>query len=112
MGYNLHITRRHIHEDEDHVSPISLDEWLAYVKDDPNIEIDPNNLTDPPENFIINSHPKQWPLWYCNNFKHIYTKNPDNQTIGVMVKIAVILRAKVQGDDGEYYEDDSGYPVK
>ena len=58
-----------------------------------------------PENgkcFVIwrgaTKYPETWFDWFDGN---IVTKNPDRATLLKTLKIAAILNAKVQGDDGE-----------
>ena len=40
MGYNLHITRQENWVDEDVNSRIPLQEWVAYVNNDPDMRLD------------------------------------------------------------------------
>ena len=102
MGYDLHITRAEFwanaagHE-------ITLDEWRRYVASDPQVQQDADNG---PEDFLFVAHPKgPAPLWWARG--QIYSKYPDRATVQKMIEIARKLGARVQGDDGETYEDAS-----
>ena len=111
MSYELHITRRDVLDDSGSDN-ISIEEWLSHVDSDPELEPDLKDDKLPQyEHVIYSANPKRWPIWYHSELRRIHTKNPDGQTIGKLVEIVKVLDAKVQGDDGEYYEDDSGYPV-
>jgi hypothetical protein len=102
MGYDLHITRAEDWaENEGH--EITLNEWLRYVESDTAIQRDPQNS---PADFLFLTHPKgPAPLWWYRG--EIYTKNPDKPTVQKMIEIAAKLGARVQGDDGEFYDDTS-----
>ena len=109
MGYEVHIYRK-TNWDIDEPSDISLDEWISYVKSDPEIELD----TDKQENesptgfcYWINSpEPEPGnPPWFDYGHGHISTKWTDQSTIAKMVKIANKLNAKVMGDEGEFYNE-------
>ncbi len=101
MGYNLYITRRKNHWNSG--SDISQEEWLEYIKNDP-------ELTTHSENYAGLTCPAFWKgsteygeTWLDLERGCIYTKNPDNATLGKMLEIAKCLNAKVQGDDCEVY---------
>jgi hypothetical protein len=114
MGYELHIVRRTDWEDDEEESAITLDEWLEYIKTDPELELTNgyedifNNWQDDPGYCLWLAHPQSdvavipW-LSYCRG--SIDTKYPDNDTIKKMIGISVKLNARVQGDDGEYYDN-------
>ena len=99
MGYDLHITRKEFWSDEDGPT-IRIDEWIAYLNGDPEIEADPENPGL--ENWRLAKHPEKWPLWWDRRGE-IYTKNPDSEVIKKMVQIAESLHARVLGDDDEIY---------
>ena len=116
MGYELHITRKEIWYDDDHTNDISSTEWIQYVNGDEEMTLielqseDINGITFTPKNG--DALWKRTPLSeienyfsYCVNEGDIVVKSPDNETIKKMIKIADKLAAKVQGDDGEYYDD-------
>lgn len=101
MGNDLHITRKDNWSDED--GPIiTLDEWMAYVVGDVEIQDDNENG---PEDFVYVAHPNgPVPLWWGKDGE-IYSKNPDKFTVKKLLEIADHFSAAVQGDDGEEYTD-------
>jgi hypothetical protein len=112
MGYNLYITRRKYHFDEDGPS-ITEDEWRALVDADPELSFKRN---DDPLTALWSGdcrYPDPW-FAYSAEYGAIDTKNPDNAIVNKMLQMAAALNAKVQGDDGEvyrsptdtYFEDD------
>lgn len=83
-----------------------MDEWLRYVESDSEVQRD---LQNSPTDFLFLAHPKgAAPLWWQGG--DIYTKNPDKPTVQKMIEIAQQLGARVQGDDGEFYDDTSEVP--
>ncbi len=101
MGYELHITRRDFHADEDGPA-ISADEWLALVEADDKLELMPENgpyfvrfLGETSHGYGMGR------LDWANGC--ISTKNPDEQILAKMLHVAEALDAHVQGDDGEVY---------
>ena len=106
MGYDLHITRRKDWSAAG--NDITAEEWLACVKKDPELLLfsengpyfarwnGPSTLPDP------------WFDWHSGC---IFTKNPDEALIDKMAAIAIVLRAQVQGDDGEIYKSGKEPPV-
>jgi hypothetical protein len=117
MGYNLYITRRKYHFDEDGQS-ITVDEWRAYVDADPELDF---TRDDDPLTALWSGdcqYPDPW-FAYSEDYGSIDTKNPDYPIINKMLEMAAALNAKVQGDDGEvytsptdtYFEDDDATSV-
>jgi hypothetical protein len=115
MGYELHITRREDWADTENPD-IPLDEWLAYVNNDNELELtngyDIRIGTEKPFQNLPgywewNAHPKEKERnsrpWFSYWQGSIDSKNPDGPTIRKMIEIASALKAKVQGDDGEFY---------
>jgi hypothetical protein len=120
MGYDLHITRAEDwSESEQH--PISRDEWVAYVRSDPEMRLDGVAETATPDGGTLryaNPGLAVWLSWSGHGrsdgmawFDHrngeIKVKNPDRDMCIKMHQIATALGARVQGDDGEFY-DSSG----
>jgi hypothetical protein len=107
MGYNLYITRRKDHWDEDGPS-ITEGEWRTLVEADPELDFrDCNNpllATWSGES----THPDPW-FDYSAEYGSIDTKNPDEPIIAKMLEMAKKLNAKVQGDDGEVYTSPTTY---
>ena len=100
MGYDLHITRKE-EWSEDGLN-ITIDEWLSMVENDPELSIDERNgpcfaMWKP-----LHSCGEYWLDWFEGN---IYTKNPDQVVICKMIEIAHLFDARVQGDDGEIYDE-------
>ena len=115
MGYDLHITRRqHWSDDEEPAEDITLKEWLDYIDSDPDIELSdayrikvPGSETESqaaPGFCEWINHPSDEKPWFDYWRGNISTKNPDDDVIRKMVAISKMLKAKVQGDDGEIYE--------
>lgn len=101
MGYDLHITRA----DEWSLNEsawITPAEWLAVVREDAELRL------------ISESEPYSAD-WVCDpsgsgtcfewSEGNIFVKNPVKPAILKMEALAMCLRAKVQGDDGEIYKD-------
>jgi hypothetical protein len=107
MGYDVHVTRKEFWAD-DEGPEITLEEWLEYVGNDPEIEPDADNPGE--ENFVIVSHPNRWPLWWGEGGE-VFTKNPDKLVMEKLVKVARDLNARVLGDDDEIYGVDPGDPT-
>lgn len=119
MGYDLHITRRDDWADRE-VPDISLDEWLSYVKTDTELELtnayeikigSESQFQNRPGYCEWNAHPTEKAPnarpWFAYWKGSIDTKNPDVATIRKMIQMASALNAKVQGDDGEFYDKES-----
>ncbi|ROR46495.1 hypothetical protein [Kitasatospora cineracea] len=81
MGYDVHITRRENWWDEEG-QDISTAEWEVLVATDPSLVM--------------------VPMWW--NAGRIVSKNPSDAVIATMCRVAKELDARVQGDDGEYYD--------
>src|SRR5689334_22130436 len=95
MGYDIHITRRSDWSDESG-SAITADEWSTVAGGDPSLRRVPdsgNNFYDYPEG----------DGWFDLGNGSISSKNPNEATLRKAHELAVKLRAKVQGDDGEVY---------
>ena len=119
MGYEVHITRA---EDrvESGTDPITLGDWVAYVKADPEMRLeDFAEATTPAGNTIrigspgiavwvgYSAHDKDENMAWFSWFKdHVSVKNPDEEILGKMCRIAKALNAKVQGDEGELYDSE------
>jgi len=105
MGYDLSIIRYKGEEPAE----IAFEEWKNYVDGDE--ELEQSDMTDDGMYWEWNAHPEHndpaagrpW-LNYSNG--QIYSKNPDREMVIKMVQIASTLDAKVQGQDGEFYDAD------
>lgn len=118
MGYDLHIVRRSDWDDYEEESNISLKEWLAYVQSDKELELTngyqikipgvANSFQNVPgfcnwtgHSIKINDDKP----WFDFGYGMISTKYPDDETIKKMITIADKFHGKVQGDDGEFYDE-------
>jgi hypothetical protein len=97
MGYDLHITRRRHWPDEG--DDITAQEWLAYVKQDSELRLQPENGPS-----FAEWRGASGTAWLDWSDGQIYSKNPEAALIEKLVSIGRQLGAKVQGDDGEVYE--------
>jgi hypothetical protein len=102
MAYEFHITRRPFWDDEG--PEITADEWLRYVRSDPELEL----LESEGAHFVLWNGPSKiaepWLDWLEGE---VYTEDPDRALVDKMIAIAQKLKAEVQGDDGETYADSS-----
>ena len=118
MGYDLFITRREEWSDPEDDNNILMDEWLEYVKNDPELRLTngyqikiPNvddRWMDAPGFAEWLLHPdakNEYIPWFDYSGGNINTKNPDLPTIEKMLSIAKKLDAKVLGQDGELYDE-------
>ena len=117
MGYNLHITRKENWVDKDASSDITLQEWLDYVKKDPEMRLDnfgEARITGGEKIRVEEEGICVWTkysrngiggnyAWFWLSRGNIDVKNPDGEMRNKMIDIAQRLGAKVQGDDGEPY---------
>jgi hypothetical protein len=114
MGYDFHITRKEDWSDDfSDARDITLEEWLSYIDNDPELELTegywikiPGSETEsqPAPGFCEwNAHPLDERPWFDYSNGNISTKNPDDATIRKMLAITEVLNAKLQGDDGEIY---------
>ncbi|GGV66645.1 hypothetical protein GCM10010277_74610 [Streptomyces longisporoflavus] len=109
MGYDVHITRRDNWWD-DSGPEITETEWRTVIATDPDLEMTPPDLID-----------GQHPIWTAEMVTHppekrfgtaihwfspsdISAKNPTDILISKMQAVAQALGARLQGDDGEYYD--------
>jgi hypothetical protein len=115
MGYDLHITRAPDWT-ESELHPITLEEWLAYLASDPEMRLD--NLAEAKvgsetlryENeglavwLAYSGHGVGGNMaWFDYRDGQIVVKNPDQEIIDKMRRIAAALGARVVGDGGESY---------
>lgn len=125
MGYEVHITRKaESWADEEDNNTITLAEWLDYVASDPEMRLDtypewPVYLADGTINPESDGQSVWLPYskdgvagnhaWFCHFTDRITVKNPDEEILGKMLVIAHALGARVQGDDGEYFDENPAY---
>jgi hypothetical protein len=115
VGYDVHITRAD-HWTESESDPIALDDWLRYVAGDPEMRLD--NFAEAEVEGDILRYENQglavWTAysghglkgnmaWFDYRRGRVVVKNPDDEILGKMQRIASALGAKVMGDEGELY---------
>jgi hypothetical protein len=116
MGYDVHITRKEDWADPDGPA-ISLEEWLAVVAADPEMRLDGyaeahrdgSVLRMECEGLAVwtaySGHGLNGNMaWFLFNDDRIVVRNPDNEILRKMWTLARALSARVQGDDGEFYD--------
>lgn len=116
MGYEVHITRKTSWFDDD--GPvISLDDWLAYLASDAEMRLDGYAEARTSAGAVLrmeepgiavwtaySGHEVDGNMaWFCHFGDRISVKNPDEEILAKMYRIASSLGAKVQGDEGELY---------
>jgi hypothetical protein len=104
VGYDVSIVRYH----GDDVIDIAESEWLEYIKSDP--ELEPSEISHDSTYWEWNAHskyqdPTEGRPWFHYGCGQIYSKNPDGEVLVKMFQIATCLKAKVQGQDGEFYDE-------
>lgn len=118
MGYELYITRQNDWFEKDQLFEISLEEWINYVKNDPEMRLDGFAQIEVQNGEILridNEGISVWikysgegigqnHAWFSYYHGNIIVKNPNQEIINKMCDIASTLNAKVQGDNGELYE--------
>jgi hypothetical protein len=103
LGYDVYITRAENWYYTQGFEISSL-EWLNIVKNDPELVHKPENG----EFFVKWSGPTKYPdTWFDWLNGNIYTKYPDKATLRKMSQIAHRLNAKIQGDEGELYDEEN-----
>lgn len=109
MGYNIQIVRKKDYDNFEEESDITLLEWQRYLLTDPDLKLSKTffGLDDTPgEGFVIWEKGSEENAWLDFYKGQIYSKNPSESTIRKMMSIAEKLNAKVQGDDGEIYNEE------
>ena len=117
MGYDIHITRA-AEWTESEAAPITLDEWKAYVETDPEMRMDnfaetTNTAGETPLRYenegvavwtAYSGHEEGGNMgWFDYRDGRVVVKNPDDEILAKMKRIAEALGASVMGDDGESY---------
>jgi len=119
MGYDVHITRRENWFEE--AGPeIELSEWLKLVESDSEMRLDgyaEAPLKDGDVLRVEESGLSTWTAysrhgrdqgkaWFSFSSGNIIVKNPDPEILRKMWQLSKPLSARVQGDDGELYDQD------
>jgi hypothetical protein len=113
MGYDVHITRAE-HWTESESTPITIDEWLGYLAGDTEMrldniaeaEVEGSTLRYENDGLAVwtayGGHGlKGYMAWFDFYRGEVVVKNPDDEILGKMRRIASALKAKVMGDEGE-----------
>lgn len=100
MGYDIHITRAESWSDVEKARTITAEEWLEYVKTDPELKLAGYNG---PCFALWSGKSRYSDPWFDWSAGDLHTKNPDPPVIAKAIEIAHALGARVQGDDGEIY---------
>lgn len=114
MGYEVHITRK-VEWSDENGPRISENEWKAYVASDSELVItgaaeqaNPNGETIRIAQPLLTEwrrHSSRSPVWFSYFEGNLSVKNPDEECLAKMRQIAAKLLARVQGDDGEFYDE-------
>ena len=118
LGYDVHITRKE--EWTDFGNDISLAEWLAYVRSDPEMRLSGEAEAKPANGEFLRAETSSLSVWtgYSRHVEgekmvwfalyrgSIAVKNPDPEILRKMHQIASALDARVQGDECEFYGPD------
>lgn len=99
MGVELYITRAEFWADNES-SPITPQEWHAYIASDPELRLQPENGPHHVLWLGKSRYEEPWLDWQQGN---IATKWPDTALYQKMLAIAGALNAQIQDGDGNLY---------
>jgi hypothetical protein len=119
MGYDLHITKKTNWFDEDVKHDISQEDWKIYIQHDSEMILEGFAEATTQNQESIRFEDKSIAVWtkYSKNNSNgnfawfylssgnITVKNPDKEIIQKMLQIAKNMQARLQGDEGEYYDE-------
>jgi hypothetical protein len=106
LGYDVHITRAPEWWGENAGCEISEQEWLAVVNGDPELRLAVPGDPCYADGLVLWSGSNWEGPWLRWSRGNVSSKSPNGQIIAKMLSLAVILRARVQGDDRELYSPD------
>jgi len=102
-GYDAHITRAKDWT-ESAKKPVTLDEWVQYVKNDSEFRfVQSQDPKDKPKDAIWTDPKDKRECYFYYSDGEISVKDPDERILAKMQKVALKLKARVVGDDGEGY---------
>ncbi len=120
MGYDVHITRRQDWWDKSSGSDITLAEWKSYIDKDPSMCLEGYAETTTPSGEVIRFESEGlavWTrpaervgdrdsgeVWFDYHDGRIVVTNPDPGMLQKMHSFTSRLGARVQGDEGEEYD--------
>lgn len=116
MGYNIYITRRKDWFTEDGPD-ISLHEWIDLVHVDDQMRLDGYAEATTGNGDVIRVQQKSMAVWLkysrheangnmawlSHERGNVVAKNPDEEILRKMWRVAQVLSAKVQGEESEIY---------
>lgn len=110
MSYDVHVTRRNNWIDKDG-KPITEQEWIKYIKSDPEMELRTEKRSDGVHGkavgiWLRGNEGEGMPVYWDKRGEVILYEPRDDVQIKKMFAIAEALNAKLQGDDGEVYNAD------
>lgn len=103
MSYELNIVRRFDWSNNEEKSNIALEEWLKYAEQDPEL-----TKSDELNEYEWTAYPYKeanGTPWFKYNDGYVRSKNPDLLVIKKMLVMATAMNAKVQGEEGELYDE-------
>jgi hypothetical protein len=113
VGYDVHVSRGDEWSD---AAPISSSEWRAFVESSADLELVgavevANSLGETiryasPDLAMWTRHPSRPEIPFAFRGGRVVVKNPDEATLGRLRELATSLGARVQGDDGEFHDED------
>ena len=117
MGYDVHITRRE-HWADDEQPAIAIGEWLALVGNSQEWDVanvaevsgEQSALVYENEGLAVwlawSGHEESGSkAWFYFRDGNIVVKNPDKEILAKMLELAELLGARVQGEEGEFFDD-------
>ncbi|WP_153798744.1 hypothetical protein [Foetidibacter luteolus] len=122
MGYEVHITRKDNWYDVDASKEITLEEWIAYIANDREMRFDNLSKTSFAASASLSKNSSSFKaIWLVDDpwaitykpakfeFKsgNITVFNPDADVLEKMNSIARALAARVLGQDGESYSEET-----
>lgn len=120
MSYELRITRQNHWSDKNEIKEIGEDEWRAVVESDSQMKPEgAATLVAPSGDELVYANPNL-AFWLGHSNGHqvafdfrrgnVVVKNPDGPTKIKMRELALSLKGRVQGEEGEFYDDELNAP--
>jgi len=114
MGYDVHITRKQNWWDKNGPE-IPLNDWIAIVEAETDMRPEGHAEVQPGGGRVVkysNAGLAVWTaysrhregVWFDLRRGNVVVKNPDQEILRKMWSLAKILSARVQGDEGEFYD--------
>ena len=115
MGYELHITRQDDCWENDAAKQIAEAEWQQVIENDDEMQLRDFAEAHSSTGEIVRiespllaawQHPiNNETVWFRYHNGQIIVKSPDDIILQKTLEIAKLLNARVQGDDGEWYDN-------